>query len=389
MSLFAEIVFWGALAALVYMYGGFSVLVAVWGSVRKRPVRRTPITPKVSVIVAAYNEEAVIRQKVRNTLELDYPSDLLEIIVASDGSNDRTERIVADMASSQVHLLALPRRGKIHALKAAIRQASGEILVFSDANTLMHMHAIRMLVRNFADPEVGGVCGNQLYVTAGRGDSSGLGETLYWNYDKWLKSLQSQTGSIVSADGALYAIRKRLFRFPEWTAVTDDFAISTAVIQMGYRLVFEPSALAYEKPTGAANREFKRKVRLMNRGMRGVVLRRRLLNPFRYGFYSIVLFSHKVVRRLAPVFLIALLVSGIALIPRDGAYALGAFLQIGFYALALIGWRARGHRAGRAKIISIPFFYCLANAAALVAITKLMRGEKIETWQPQRRGLAA
>lgn len=384
-----EMVFWTCVVALAYTYAGFGMLAATWGTVRRRRVHQQPIAPPVSIIVAAYNEEDVIDGKLKNLLALDYPRDKMEIVVASDGSTDDTVKIARKYVGEHVLLLALPRRGKIHALRDAVAQAQGEILVFSDANTMMDRHALSMLVRNFADPEVGGVCGNQLHTKADVTDSSGEGESLYWTYDKWLKAKQTHTGSIVSADGAIYAIRRELFRCPESAAVTDDFAISTAVVAQGKRLVFETDALAFETPAGDAKREFQRKVRLMTRGMRGVLLRRALLNPFRYGFYSIVLFSHKIVRRLAPLFLLLLLASNLVLGLHGTFYAFTAAVQVAFYLLSVLGYLLRSHPVGRMKLVSIPFFYCLANAAALVALGKVSRGERIERWQPRGRGAEA
>jgi len=385
MSHTIEWFFWACIALLAYTYVGFGILAAAWGTIRRRHVQQQAITPTVSIIVAAYNERSVIAKKLANLMALDYPEERLEIIVASDGSDDGTVEIVREFVNDRVLLLALPRRGKIHALKDAVAQAQSEILIFSDANTFIDPNAICMLVRNFADAQVGGVCGNQMYRKNTGDDSSGQGENLYWTYDKWLKAKQTHTGSIVSADGAIYAIRHELFRVPESAAVTDDFAISTAVIEQGRRLVFEPDAIAYEESAGAAQREFERKVRLMTRGMRGVLLRRGLLNPFRYGFYSIVLFSHKVVRRLAPVVLITLLSSNLLLIGHSRVYALAAALELLFYLLAGVGFLVKSHPVGRNKLLSIPFFYCLANAAALVALSKVARGERIERWKPQTR----
>ena len=381
-------VFWGCLAVLAYTYVGFPLLVGLWGSLRRRHVHREDVTPTVSLIVAAYNEEDVIEAKLRNCLALDYPEESLQVLVASDGSDDRTEEIAAGFVGERTLLLVLPRRGKIHALRDAVQQAHGEILAFSDANTMLHPRALRHLVRSFADPSVGGVCGNQIYVAENRGDSSEGSESLYWSYDKWLKCMQTRTGSIVSADGAIYAVRRRLFRAPEIASVTDDFAISTAIVQQHHRLVFEPEALAFEPPAGVAAREFRRKVRLMSRGMRGVLLRRALLNPFQYGFYSVILFSHKVVRRLAPVVLILLFLSNLALASQH-PYGLLGLAQAGFYTLAAVGWGLKSRRAGRTKLLALPFFYCMANAAALVALSNLVRGQQIESWQPQRRAARA
>jgi cellulose synthase/poly-beta-1,6-N-acetylglucosamine synthase-like glycosyltransferase len=381
----AEIVFWVSVLLLAWIYAGFGLIAGVWGLVRRRKVAAAPCTPSVSLIIAAYNEELGIRDKIRNSLALDYPADALEIIVGSDGSDDATESIVAEYGSRGVVLRAFPRRGKIHVLDELVGDARGEVLVFSDANTLYDPQAVRMLVRNFADPEVGGVCGNQEYRKTEGGDSSGQGESSYWKYDKWLKSLQSETGSIVSADGAMYAIRRPLYRKPPSAAVTDDFAISTGVIAAGKRLVFEGEAIGYEYPTGRAPDEFGRRVRLMNRGLNGVWLRRGLLNPFRFGFYSVILFSHKVLRRLAPILLLSLFVSSLALVSTGPLYFVIAAGQIACYLLAGAGFLLKASPAGRHRLLSTPFYFCLANAAALVALITFLGGRRIEHWNPKRQ----
>jgi cellulose synthase/poly-beta-1,6-N-acetylglucosamine synthase-like glycosyltransferase len=384
MALATAIIFALTLAVLLYVYGGFTVLIVLMARLRKRVVTQRDITPRLSLIIPVWNEEDTIAARLDNALALDYPLDRLEIIVPSDGSNDRTEAIVAGYASCGVRLLALPRRGKIYGLKDAVNAATGEILVFSDANSMYERDALRKLARNFADPEVGGVCGNQVYLNSKKADTTSQGENLYWSFDKWLKQMESLTGSIVSAHGAIYAIRRSLYQPPASAAVTDDFAISTAVIEQGYRLVFESEAIAYEEPAPAAEREFSRKVRIMNRGLRGVLLRKRLLNPWRHGFYSIVLFSHKLLRRLVPFFLIALLAESWLLHTHHRFYLFGAVAQTLFYLMAGMGYVLRRHRLGRLKFFYIPFFYCLANAAALVAVLRLLAGKRVELWQPQR-----
>lgn len=379
-----ETVFWGCAFLLAWGYAGFGLFSGLWGLVRRRSVERADVTPSVSLVVAAYNEERGIRDKLENTLALDYPADRLEILVGSDGSSDRTEEIVAGY-EPRVRLFSFPRRGKIHVLDDLVNEARGEILLFSDANTLYEPSAVRMLARNFADPTVGGVCGNQKYREAKGADSSGAGESLYWKYDKWLKSMQTATGSIVSADGAMYAIRRELYERPASAAVTDDFAISTGVVAAGRRLVFEPAAIGWEYPTGAARDEFRRRVRLMNRGLNGVWLRRRLLNPFRYGFYSVLLFSHKVLRRLAPVLLIGLLATALTLAPRAPFWLVAGAGQAALYALAALGGLLRQTAIGGSRLLSTPFYFCLANAAALVALATFLGGRRIEHWQPKRQ----
>ncbi len=378
------ILFWLSLLALAYGYAGFPLLIAVAGRLRARVVRRAPVTPTMSVIIAAYNEAEGIAERLENALAVDYPREALEVLVASDGSTDATPAIVAGYASRGVRLLQLPRQGKIPALTEAVGHATGEILVFSDANIHFHPQALRMLARNFADPDVGGVAGNSTYRLPADGESSSRGEGLYWRYDSWLKEMESRTGSIVSAHGGLYALRRALYRPPAETAVTDDFAISTAVVEQGRRLVFEADALAYELTIAQADREFRRKVRLMTRAWRSVALRRGLLNPFRYGFYSLVFLSHKVLRRLLPLFLLVLLASSLLLAPRGGLYLAAAVGQVVFYALASVGYAARRRPVGHSRLIYIPFYYCLANAAAVVALVRFLSGARIAVWEPQR-----
>jgi cellulose synthase/poly-beta-1,6-N-acetylglucosamine synthase-like glycosyltransferase len=380
-------IFWSAIAFLVYAYGGFALLVGAVGLWQRRGVRKLPITPSVSLIIAAYNEEEVIAERLENALALDYPRDRLQILVASDGSTDRTEEIAASYAPLGVLLLSLPRRGKIRTLNAAVARATGKILVFTDANIMCRPDTLRALVANFADPGVGGVAGHTTYTLDPDSESSSYGERLYWRYDTWLKKLESQTGSIVSAHGGLYAIRRVLYRPVADGAVTDDFAISTSVIAQGYRLVFEPDALATEVAVPEAQREFRRRVRLMTRGLRGVFLRRKLLNPLRYGFYSVVLASHKLARRLVPVSLAVLAVASVAAWSHGPLYQAAAVGQALFYGMASVGYLLRRSRVGRARLLYIPFYYCMANVACSVAWVHALRGRRIEVWQPQRQGL--
>jgi cellulose synthase/poly-beta-1,6-N-acetylglucosamine synthase-like glycosyltransferase len=387
MSTAAVWIFWVSIAFLFYAYGGFALLVGLVGLVQRRGVRKLPITPSVTLIIAAYNEEKIIAERLDNALAMDYPRDRLQILVASDGSTDGTDDIVASYASKGVLLLSLPRRGKIRTLNAAVARATGKILVFSDANIMCRADTLRELVANFADASVGGVAGHTTYTLDPASESSSYGERLYWRYDTWLKKLESQTGSIVSAHGGLYAIRRVLFRPVADGAVTDDFAISTSVIAHGYRLVFEPKALATEVAVPEAKREFRRRVRLMTRGLRGVFLRRRLLNPRKYGFYSVVLASHKLARRLVPVSHASLGVVSIAAWSHGPLYQAAVLAQVCFYGMASVGYLLRRSRMGRLRLLYIPFYYCMANVACSVAWVHALRGRRIEVWQPQRQSL--
>ena len=303
------LLFWLAVGLVVYTYVGFPLLVLASRQIRPRPHRTADITPSVSVIIAAHDEAASIGPRVDNLLALDYPADRLEVVIASDGSTDATVEEARRRSDPRIRVLDLPRTGKATALNTAVAASTGEILVFSDANTAYAPDAIRQLVRSFADPEVGGVAGNQVYLPTARRtvrrDSSaatavGVGERSYWDFDRLVKDAESLGGSVISATGAIYALRRELFvEVPD--GVTDDFVTSTRVIAAGRRLVFEPAAVALEPVAGSSGREYRRKVRIMTRGLRGVAVARGLLDPRRYGFYALQLVTHKVLRRLMAI----------------------------------------------------------------------------------------
>lgn len=379
-----EVVFWLLVAVVAYAYVGFPVLVLLRGWLWHRPYQLSDETPAISMVIAAYNEEQSIGQKLENILSLDYPRDKLEVIIASDGSEDATNEIVAGYAARGVRLLALPRLGKAGALNAAVAAANGEILVFSDANSIYDAQALRKLVRPFGDASVGGVAGNQVYLRTRDQHQSGAGEHGYWNFDRMLKQAESRAGNTISATGAIYAIRRTLFRgVPE--GVTDDFATSTSVIAQGYRLVFAEDAIAYEPVAASSGREFGRKVRIMTRGLKAVQVMRELLNPLQHGFYSVQLFSHKVLRRLLFIPLLLLLPVNVLLWSHGWFYQMTLMLQLAFYAFALVGAFLGHTRVGRSKLFGYPFFLCMVYAAALLATINIVRGNTITSWRPQRQ----
>ena len=379
------IVFWICVAYLAYVYAGFPLLVILRGRVRPRPYRRADIEPEVSLVVAAHNESKVIEDKLRNALGLDYPPERLEIVVASDGSDDGTNEIVRPYVNGRVRLLELDRVGKAAALNAAVESADGEVLVFSDANSILDRAAVRALVRPFADPEVGGVAGNQVYLSPDAGDASVVGEQQYWDFDRSLKQAQSAAGSVTGATGAIYAIRRSLFH-PIRPDVNDDLLTSLRVVAQGYRLVFAPDAVAYEPVVESAAQTFSRRVRVMARGLRCVLVMRELLDLRRYGFFSVQLLSHKLLLRTAVVPL-ALLAVANALLWNDGLlYRVTLIGQVAFYGLGAAGILLAQLRVARWKLLALPAYFCLVNAAAAKAIWQLLRGRKLERWEPDRAG---
>lgn len=386
---FLLILFWATVAVIVFTYILFPAIVFVRGRLVRKPYKSAEITPPITMVIAAHNEAANIGAKLDNILAMDYPREQLEVIIASDGSNDGTNEIVQGYAARNVRLLALPRQGKAPALDAAVAHARGDVLVFSDANSMYHPQALRALARPFADPEVGGVAGNQVYTSKKSESLSGDGEQSYWSFDRKMKQSQSKSGNAISATGAIYAIRRSLFRGVP-VGVTDDFAVSTDVIAQGYRLVFAPDAIAYEPVAGTGSVEFGRKVRVITRGLRGVlVVRRELLNPMRYGFYAFQLFAHKVLRRLVVFPLLLLLILSPLLWSAGLIYQLATLAQLAFYGCALLGLLLKDKRLGRLKLFTIPFFFCMVNVASLIAAINLIRGHRIDFWEPQRQGQAA
>lgn len=378
-----ELLFWGAFTVIMYTYIGFPLLSWLQACVWPRPHTSENITPSVSILIAAHNEEDSICEKVRNMLSLDYPAEQVQIVVASDGSTDRTLEILQTFGDERLTVLDLPRAGKAAALNAGVIQCTGELLVFSDANSMFGNDALKALARPFADPKVGGVAGDQRYLKCDRQTAADAGERSYWNFDRQMKLWQSLAGNVTSATGAIYAIRRSLFTIvPE--GVTDDFATSTSIIAKGYRLVFAIDAASYEPVAASSGVEFGRKVRIITRGLRGVLQMRTLLNPLRHGFYSVQLFSHKVLRRQMVFPLILLLISSVFLATSSPFYMLAAAAQIAFYVAAVFGWLLNGTKLGRKKPLTLPFFFCMVNVACLIATFKSLTGKRVVLWEPQR-----
>ena len=387
------LLFWLAVGLVVYTYVGFPALVLLRARIRPRPHRTADISPTVSVIIAAHDEAASIGPRVDNLLALDYPADRIEVVIASDGSTDATVEEARRRADPRIRVLDLPRTGKATALNTAVEASTGEILVFSDANTAYAPDAIRQLVRSFADPEVGGVAGNQVYLPGatssdpgdpGAATAVGAGERSYWDFDRLVKDAESLGGSVISATGAIYALRRELFvEVPD--GVTDDFVTSTRVIAAGRRLVFEPAAVALEPVAGSSGREYRRKVRIMTRGLRGVAVARGLLDPRRHGFYALQLVTHKVLRRLMAIPLLVVAATSVALWDDGPIYKVAVIGQAGVYGLGAIGLALGDRPSGRRPWFAIPAFFVLVNVASLHALWNLLTGRRIDRWQPARR----
>ena len=376
-------VFFVASGLVGYTYVLFPGLVLLRARLRPRPHLSAPITPPVSVIVAARNEARSIGAKLDNLLNLDYPQARLQVVVAADGCDDDTDSAARARGDERIRVVSLPRVGKAGALNAAVGVATGEILVFSDANSLYARDALRALVAPFADSDVGAVAGDQRYLADHAEAAVATGERLYWDLDRAIKRAESRGGNAVSATGAIYAVRRELFsQVPP--GVTDDFATSTAVIARGKRLVFAPEAIAFEPVARSSRDEFARKVRVMTRGLNAVVARHELLDPRRYGFYALQLLSHKVLRRLMALPLAALALSAAVEARRSRAFRALAAAQGILYGLGTTGLFLRRSGGWRSRVVALPAYFCLVNGASLAALWNVLRRREIDRWEPRR-----
>jgi cellulose synthase/poly-beta-1,6-N-acetylglucosamine synthase-like glycosyltransferase len=375
---FALIVFWFCLAVCVYIYFGYPALLWVVSRFRSRPVAEADVTPTVTFIIPAYNEERNIAAKVENTLGLDYPADKLQVLVVSNGSVDRTDEIVRGFTDPRVQLVVMPQPGKMEALNEGVRRATGEVLVFTDADFLLDHHTLREIGRKFADPEVGGVCGARNTSVVREGDATGEGEGMYARWDKWQKIRESRIGSVFAADGLLYAIRRSLYVPITDPAQSDDMAISMRVVTQGYRLLYEPKATAYEKAVVRASEEFIRKIRITNHSVSALL---KLGAPLvTSGFYSVELLSHKLIRHFIAYFLIPLFIANLFLLRVSPLYVVALAGQLAIYGLAAVGAVVRDKPIGRSRFFTVPYYFCFVNVAAFFGILTMFRKHKTTAW---------
>lgn len=378
-----EIGYWMIAATVFYAYFGYSLIIVVLAQFIRRPVRSAEIEPRVTYLITAYNEEKNLRAKIEQVLSLDYPRDKLEIIVASDGSTDRTDDIAREFSDRNVRLLRVEGRvGKTQTQNCAVKEATGEIVIFSDATTFYEPSAIRRIVRNYADPEVGAVSGRYEYRNP-TGAPIGFGSVLFWSYENLIKRSQTSIRTISGCCGCIYSVRRDLYE-PLPADIISDLCEPLKILEKGYRIVFEPEAIAYEETTEKTAEEFHMRVRVVTRGMRGLLFMRKLFNPVLFGFVSFQLLSHKVLRWLVPIFAILFFAVNAALVGVHWFYNMTFVLQLAFYGAALLGLLAEKRGIG-IRIFSVPLYLVTVNAAALVAMYRIWKGHKAVTWETVRR----
>lgn len=384
--------FWSSLFLVVYTYCLYPLLLVVLCRLKARgragenssPVEASlaevsdDCLPPVTMLVAAHNEAGVIQEKIANSLAIDYPSDRFRLVIASDGSDDATNALVAACPDPRVQLIAYPRRrGKIATLNATIPQLEDEILVMSDANTMYAPDAVRTLVRHFRDPRVGCVCG-ELVLESPRG--GGSGEGLYWKYETWLKRMESRLGFLLGATGGIFALRRSLFRPLPPTTIVEDFVTAMKVLESGYRVCYEPAARAMESTAPTLREEMRRKTRIGAGDFQAIALTAPMLNPLR-GLPALGYWSHKIVRWFVPFLLLAMLFAS-ALLSGEPFYRFCLGAQLLGYAVGVQGLLP--NPVDHPLLRPVRYFFVMNLALFIGFFRFLFRTQRV-TWDQARR----
>jgi cellulose synthase/poly-beta-1,6-N-acetylglucosamine synthase-like glycosyltransferase len=379
-----DVAFWLFLAWVAYIYLGYPAIVVLLAQIAGHDGRKADIEPRVTVLIAAFNEEHEIGRTVANKLQQDYPAERLEVIVISDGSTDGTDAIVERLAGTAGGRLRLlrqePRQGKTMALNRAVPEAAGEIIVFSDANSMYAPDAVRQLVRSFADSSVGYVTGQMVYTNP---DGSGIGEGsgAYMRYENLLRVLETRLHSVIGVDGGIDAVRRELY-VPMRADQLPDFVLPLNVVEQGKRVVYDPDAKVYEAALGAAADEFRMRVRVSLRALWALFDKRKLLNPLRFPLFAWQLFSHKVLRYAAFIPLAGLLVFNALVAGEHPFYLVFLILQLSAYGLAAAGPVLSRSPAVASRLLT-PYYFVLLNLACAAAFWKFVNGQKMVTWKPR------
>jgi cellulose synthase/poly-beta-1,6-N-acetylglucosamine synthase-like glycosyltransferase len=387
-----EWLFWLFAFIIFYSYIGYGLL--LWLLIKFRSLfkktnnkKKDFFYPHVSLVIPAFNEEDFIREKIDNTLSLDYPADKLQIIFSTDGSNDRTPEIIKEYA--RFHLMHnSERKGKIAAMNRAMKTITNPYVIFCDANTLVNKDAVKEIVRHYQDSKVGAVSGEKKVMSQADNNTAGKGESLYWKYESSLKKLDSEFYTVVGAAGELFSFRTDLFEEVEEDTLLDDFMISLRICQKGYRVIYEPRAFAMEKPSSNLKEEQKRKVRISAGAFQSMWRLKKLLNPFPHPALSFQYISHRVLRwALCPFLLPIIFILNIVIVlekNNDYLYVLILILQITFYIMAIIGWYMS--KSGRsARLLNFPYYFVFMNISLYMGLKKFLSGGQSVLWEKAKR----
>ncbi len=390
---------WLAIGVVFFSYAGYGVLLFLLIKIKRLfygkftpPQYEEKNLPEVTFMVAAYNEESWIEEKIRNTLALDYPADKLRFYFVTDGTTDGTnEKIVAFPTSRRIELFFQPeRRGKIAAVERVMEFVETPITIFTDANTDINPQAVRNMVRHFANPQVGAVAGEKR-VRMGERDDAGASEGLYWKYESLLKKWDSELYSVVGAAGELFALRTDLYQPVEKDTLIEDFVMTMRIAKRGYKVVYEPDAYAAENKSASVGEELKRKIRISAGGLQAVWRLRAMLNflpsPLGFGCLSFQYISHRVLRwTLAPLFLPLIFLANMLIVLRGGGfvYELLFGAQILFYFAATLGWILETKQL-KVKVLFVPYYFCMMNYSVYMGLVRLLKGRQSVVWDKAKR----
>lgn len=384
-----ELLFWSLAALVVYTYVGYGLimwlLVKLRRAIKGKPVAPSPIDwPEITLFIAAYNELDYLPAKIEDCLKLDYPREKLRILFVTDGSNDGSYEYLQTRPEVDV-LHDPPRNGKIGAMNRGMHFVNSQITIFCDANTALSANSLKAIVRHFENPKVGCVAGEKRILASDAGQH-GDGEGAYWKYESALKRFDSELGTVVGAAGELFAIRTTLHQPVERDTLLDDFMISLRVAGAGYKVVYEPEAIAYESPTADLTEELKRKVRICAGGIQSIIRLAYLLNPFKYGFLTFQYVSHRVLRwSLTPIALALLIPVNLVLsITSGGIYILFLLGQVLFYGAATLGYQHYLRRSQN-KLFVIPFYFLFMNLSVFMGARRYFKGKQTVQWDKVKR----
>lgn len=388
------ILFWLLVGIVFYTYVGYGIVLyglIKWkrwrnkGQIKEGKDWESDYWPEVTVLIAAYNEENFIQEKIENTFQLAYPASKVYYLFVTDGSDDQTAEIVSQYSQIQ-HYHTPERKGKIAAVNRVMQYVKTPYVVFSDANTLLNREALKHIVRHYQDERVGAVSGEKRVMVQEKDSASASGESFYWRYESKLKQWDSELYSVVGAAGELFSIRTHLHEHISTDTLIEDFFLTMRIAQKGYKVAYEPQAYAVETASASVAEERKRKIRISAGGFQAIVRLKSLLNPFKFGWLSFQYISHRVLRwTLAPLALLLLIpINGMLAWMYGGIYQFFLVCQFLFYTSAFLGWKLE-QRNTRFKLLYIPYYFCMMNTSVFQGLIRYLRGSQSVIWERAER----